>query len=256
MKKIQYSDIYDWEFEMICTRQKHDIKLWKNLAAIYGGQILEICCGSGRITQELAAVEFQIIALDNSAEMLTILEKKKLDNVQIVLADMRNFQIDRKFKFAFISYSSFQQLLTQEDQFQCLNAIKRHLANDGVLGIDINPHILEGPETTENEIALIADYPPNNSRITMFSSYQIDRKNRIKHWKDKYVEIDKTGNKHEFTNEISLKGYNRKEMEKLFNLCGFEIVDVFGDFDGGKVTKESWNHIYLLKNFLLTKKDS
>ncbi len=249
-----YSRFYDWEFKLICTRQKDDVKLWKKLAASYGDPILEICCGSGRITQELVKMGYKVTALDNSAGMLTILEIKKLRNVKTVLADMRDFDLYKKFKFAFISYSSFQQLLTQEDQIECLRTIKKHLAKDGVLGIDINPHILDGPDVVENEIAYIADFPPHNSRITMFTSHKIDRKKRIIHWHDKYVEINETGNRQEFVNNISLKECNPDEMHKLFEICGYQVIDVYGDFAGGEVTEDSWNHIWLVK--LLKVQDS
>ena len=60
----EYAKIYDWEFELICTRQKHDVRIWKKLAKRYGGPILDICCGTGRITQELAEMGFEITALD------------------------------------------------------------------------------------------------------------------------------------------------------------------------------------------------
>ncbi|MDO9577948.1 MAG: class I SAM-dependent methyltransferase [Candidatus Cloacimonadales bacterium] len=246
MKRKNYAGFYDWEFELICTRQRHDVKLWKKLATKYGGPILDICCGTGRITQELAKMGFEITALDNSPEMLEILEKKKLPKVQTVLADMRDFSLDRKFKFAFISYSSFQQLLSLEDQAKCLNTIKRHLTDDGVLGIDINPHVLEGSDVQEKEISYIADFPARNSRVTMFTSHKIDLKNQIKHWEDTYVEIYPDGRKNEFINRESLKGCNRDDMQLLFEKCGYNIIDVFGDFDGGEMTEDSWNMVWVV----------
>lgn len=223
------------------------MKLWQKLAAEFGDPILDICCGSGRITQELAKAGFFVAALDNSPEMIALLKAKKLSNVKPVLADMKDFSLDQKFNFAFISYSSFQQLLSQQDQIQCLKTIRKHLTEDGVLGIDINPHILEGPEIMENEIAYIADFPPDDSRITMFTSHKIDWEKRIKHWTDKYIEIDKNGHKREFTNGISLKECSPDEMHKLFDICGYRVIDVFGDFKAGRVTKDSENLIWIVK---------
>jgi ubiquinone/menaquinone biosynthesis C-methylase UbiE len=247
MNQNQYAKYYDWEFELICTRQKHDVKLWKSLAERYGSPILDVCCGSGRITQELAKSGYEVTALDNCPEMLEILEDKRLKNVKTVLADMRNFTLDRKFNFAFISYSSFQQLLNLEDQIDCLETIRKHLTEDGVLGIDINPHVLEGLEIQKKEVAYIADFPRHQSRITMFTSHRIDRINQIKHWNDTYVEVFPNGEKTEFINRESLKECSMGYMKILFGKCDYEIVDVFGDFDGGKVTKDSENVIWVVK---------
>lgn len=246
MSRNDYAKFYDWEFELICTKQKHDVKIWKKLAAKYDGPILDICCGSGRITQELAKMGFEITALDNSPEMLEILQNKKLPNVQTKLADMRDFNLDHKFKFAIISYSSFQQLLSQEDQIKCLETIKQYLTEGGVLGIDINPHICEGSDVLEKEIDYIADFPAHNSRVTMFTSHRIDRINQIKHWEDTYVEINADGNKQEFMNHLSLKECSIDYMKLLFEKCGYNIIDVFGDFDGGKVTQDSENVIWVV----------
>ncbi len=114
--------------------------------------------------------------------------------------------------------------------------------------MDINPHILEGSDVLENEIAFIADNSERNSRITMYTSHKIDRENKIKHWQDTYVEIDKNGNEKKFTNSISLKECNNDYMIKLFDNCGFKIIDIFGDFDRGKVAKKSENVIYIVKS--------
>ncbi len=248
MNLNEYAKIYDWEFELICTRQKHDVKLWKKLAQQYGDPILDVCCGSGRVTQALAKMGFVITALDNSKEMLKILKNKHLRNVKTVLADMTDFSLEQKFKLIIISYSSFQQLLTLKDQAKCLESIKKHLAEDGVLAMDINPHILEGTDILENEIAFIADNPERNSRITMFTSHKIDRKNKIKHWQDTYVEINAEGKRNEFKNFISLKECDQNYMKMLFEKTGYKIINIFGDFDGGKVTANSDNMIYAVKS--------
>ncbi len=242
-----YAFYYDWEFELICTRQKHDVELWKRLAIQYGDPILEICCGSGRITKELSALGLSVTALDNSPEMLQLLENKHLPNVRTILADMTTFDLQERFQFIFISYSSFQQLLTLEEQLHCLQTIRKHLAKDGVLALDLNPGVCEGTDFQDKEIVYIADYPEHNSRITMFSSYRIDLIKQIKFWEDTYVEIDADGKRTEFGNKVALKECSPDYMKMLFEKCGFHVIKVFGDFRGGEVSENSENIIYLVK---------
>jgi len=45
-----YSRYYDWELEMLFPEQNQDIEFWKQFAQNYGEPILEIACGSGRVT--------------------------------------------------------------------------------------------------------------------------------------------------------------------------------------------------------------
>ncbi len=56
-----HAKYYDWEFDLICTNQRNDVRIWKELAKEFGSPILEICCGSGRITEELISSLFIIL---------------------------------------------------------------------------------------------------------------------------------------------------------------------------------------------------
>jgi ubiquinone/menaquinone biosynthesis C-methylase UbiE len=242
-----YARYYDWEFDLICTEQRKDVNLWLNLAERFGDPILELCCGSGRITIPLLRKGFTITAVDNSPQMLQILQKKAGNKVETVLSDMTSFHMKKKYKFAFISYSSFQQLLTQKEQLECLQRINEHLEDGGVLALDINPCICDGSDILEKTHHYTAEFPPGNSTVTMYTSHRIDRKNQVKHWEDTYLEIDKAGNEKTFVNHISLKECSIKEMKKLLNKCGFEIEKIYGDFDLGPVKEDSSNLIYIAR---------
>jgi len=232
---------------LICTNQREDIRIWKALANEFGGPILELCCGSGRVTQELIKDGHNITAIDNSNEMLDILRAKNLPNLEILNSDMTTFKLDRKFKLAFISYSSFQQLLTLEEQIKCLNNIHDHLEYEGVLAMDINPRICAGEDLLPRTHSYTAEYPTNNSTVTMFTSHVIDRINQIKHWKDEYLEIDEVGKEQRTFIEISLKECSKDYMKLLFIKCNFEIINIYGDFDKGDVTEDSENLIYVVR---------
>ena len=242
-----HAKYYDWEFELICTKQREDVHIWKALAKEFGDPILELCCGSGRITQELVKYGHNIYAIDNSIEMLEILRSKNLPNVEVHNSDMTTFKLDIKFKFAFISYSSFQQLLTLEEQIKCLNNIHDHLEDGGVLAMDINPQICEGAEILPRTHSYTAEYPINNSTLTMFTSYRIDRINQVKHWIGEYLEIADNGKERITYVDISLKECSKDHMKLLFEKCNFEIINIFGDFDEGNVTEDSENLIYVVK---------
>ncbi len=244
-----HAKYYDWEFNLICTNQREDIRIWKALAEEFGGPILELCCGSGRITQELIKDGHNIYAIDNSNEMLDILKAKNLQSLKILNSQMTTFKLDRKFKFVMISYSSFQQLLTLDEQIKCLNNIHDHLEDGGVLAMDINPRICEGDDILLRIHSYTAEYPINNSTVTMYTSHKIDRINQIKHWKDEYLEIAENGKEQRTYVDISLKECCKDYMKLLFDKCEFEIINIYGDFERGNVTEDSENLIYVVRKF-------
>ena len=242
-----HAKYYDWEFELICTKQREDIHIWKALAKEFEGSILELCCGSGRITQELIKDGHNIFSIDNSNEMLDILRAKDLPNIEILNSDMITFKLDKKFNFTFISYSSFQQLFTLEEQIKCLTNIHEHLEDGGVLAMDINPRICEGEEILPRTHSYTANYQINNSTVTMYTSHRIDRINQIKHWRDEYIEISENGEEQRTYVDISLKECSLDYMKLLFEKCNFKIINIYGDFDKGNVTEDSENLIYVVR---------
>jgi len=242
-----HAKYYDWEFDLICTNQREDIRIWKALADEFGDPILELCCGSGRITQELLQDGHITTAIDNSEAMLNILRAKNLSNLEIINSDMTTFKLNKKFKFAIVSYSSFQQILTMEDQIKCLKNIHDHLEDGGVLAMDINPRICEGAEILPRTHSYTAEYPINNSTVTMYTSHKIDRINQIKHWRDEYLEIAENDEEQRTYVDISLKECSLDYMKLLFEKYKFEIINIYGNFDKGEVTEDSENLIYVVK---------
>lgn len=63
---------------------------------------VDLCCGSGKITTELAKLGYNMIGVDTSSEMLTVAtqnSKKAGQNVLYVCEDVKTFEVDRKKDF-------------------------------------------------------------------------------------------------------------------------------------------------------------
>jgi ubiquinone/menaquinone biosynthesis C-methylase UbiE len=242
-----FSEYYDWEFSQVCNIQGEDIEMWCRFAAQWGGPILEVCCGSGRITLPLAKAGYEIYALDYSEKLLDILKSKIRADYKIhtIYADMRDFHIAQTFNFAFISYSSFQQLLTLDDQLTCLATINKHLNKNGKLIFDITPCLCEGDNSVAQSLQYTIRYPKNNSTVKLYSGYEIDRLNLIKHYYDKYVEIFANGEERVFSHSISLKECSPDYMKLILEKSGFRLVEIQGGFHNEKLDKLSNNAIYI-----------
>lgn len=245
----EFSAFYDWELSIVNPQQNDDIVFWEEVIKSYGPPVLEFACGSGRLTIPLAESGLEITALDFSENMLRLLEKKAIEKklkIDIIQADMTNFHIANKFSFALLGYFALQQLTSLSAQEKCLKTIHRQLKTDGVLGLDIYPCVCEGPDEMESELLYSAAYPFDNSQISMYSSYKIDRLNLIKTWKDEYIKC-KNGKEEHFFNTISLMECSPAYMELLLDKCGFKIIEQYGSFDKKTVTLDSNNILYLCK---------
>jgi 2-polyprenyl-3-methyl-5-hydroxy-6-metoxy-1,4-benzoquinol methylase len=87
------------------------------LAERIGGEILEVGCGTGRITIPLAQRGFNITELEIVPEMLEFARRKAPElSIDWIKADVRDFQLNRKFDLIIEPGSAFQHMLENADQ--------------------------------------------------------------------------------------------------------------------------------------------
>ena len=102
--------------------------------------VLEIGCGTGRITLPLSQIGSDVTGMDNSKHMLEKLKDKMgpYDCMpKLTLKNMINFEFNEKFDLVIIPFRGFQSLLRVREQDQCLESIKNVLANNGRLIINL-----------------------------------------------------------------------------------------------------------------------
>jgi SAM-dependent methyltransferase len=102
--------------------------------------ILEVACGTGRVTLRLAEAGTRIIGIDMSPTMLEVARQKSvgMQNVHWIQGDMRSFNLDEAFGLVIIPGHSFQNLLTASDQIACLASIQQHLTPGGTLVLHLD----------------------------------------------------------------------------------------------------------------------
>src|SRR5687767_14825138 len=76
--------------------------------------VLELACGTGRVTIPVAQAGVNIAGLDRSPAMLAVAQRKAeaLANVRWVEGDMANFKLEEQFGLVIIPFRSFLLLMT------------------------------------------------------------------------------------------------------------------------------------------------
>ncbi len=102
--------------------------------------VLEIGCGTGRVSIKLAGHAAHIVGVDISAPMLEIARKKSTEwtHFRWELADMKAFDLGLKFELVILPGHSFQFMLTPTDQLACLDCIKTHLDPHGLAVVHVD----------------------------------------------------------------------------------------------------------------------
>ena len=104
-------------------------------------RVLELGCGTGRLTVPIAEAGVSIVGVDFSASMLESARAKARSAgaaIEFIQGDMRSFELDETFSAVFIPGNSLLHMITLEDLQQCFAAVRRHLDKSGRLVFDVS----------------------------------------------------------------------------------------------------------------------
>ena len=126
------ADLYDWELAHVAGRQDQDLAFYRRAAAGpgRGGPVLELGCGTGRLTAALGAV-----GLDIDPDMLAAARRRGVRH--LIRADMRRFALARRFGLVAIPYNSLQLLVDEDEMVGCLRCAAAHLVPGGALALEV-----------------------------------------------------------------------------------------------------------------------
>src|SRR5215475_15444147 len=110
-----------------------------------GHPVLELACGTGRLTIPIAQNGVEIVGLDLSPSMLSHARTKAEAagvQIQFVEGDCRSFDLGRKFGLIFMAFNSLQHLHDYASLAALFANVRRHLFEGGRFVFDVfNPKI-------------------------------------------------------------------------------------------------------------------
>src|SRR5215217_7150141 len=118
----EYAPFYDWENAQ--TLGRRDVPFWRRVASRAGGPVLELGCGTGRVSLPLARAGVDLVGIDRSAAMLDrarrqILKSSNpriLKSLRLVRADIRALPFDTgAFSMVVAPYGILQSLIRPRD---------------------------------------------------------------------------------------------------------------------------------------------
>jgi len=135
-----YAPFYDWENAR--TLGKRDVPFWRNLALQCGGPVLELGCGTGRISLPLGRAGVPLVGIDRSAPMLTrartrVRRARLTNRVRLIRGDIRFLPFEGGFSMVLAPYGLLQSLLRERDLMTTLTEVRRVLRPGGTFGLEL-----------------------------------------------------------------------------------------------------------------------
>jgi SAM-dependent methyltransferase len=130
----EFADPHNYDIE---DNSDTGIAFYTALAQETGGPVLEIACGTGRVSIPLARLGFDVTGLDIVPGMLELARSKSAGlPTRWVEADARSFDLGEQFRLIFLTGNAFQAFLTREDQEALLARVRAHLHDDGLFAFE------------------------------------------------------------------------------------------------------------------------
>ena len=143
----EFADPYNYDLE---DNSDTGIAFYTALAQETGGPVLEIGCGTGRVSLPIAQLGFDVTGLDIVPGMLELARNKSRGiPVRWVEGDARAFDLGDQFRLIFLTGNAFQAFLTRADQEALLDRVRAHLHDDGLFAFETRNPRWANPETSE-----------------------------------------------------------------------------------------------------------
>ena len=228
----RFARLYDWEHD----RYLIDVDLHVGLARRFGGPVLELACGTGRLLAPLAAAGFAVTGVDSSAPMLERARARLARlglTATLVQQRAEHLQLDGKFRMVSIGLDSFGLLLKRDDQLAALRAAREHATHDGRLVLDVANGNLRGASEPAEELLhdLTMPDPATGRPITKFVLRRPRPAEQVDDLMFFYDEQDERGYLKRSTIELKLRWFTRFELELLLHNTGWQVEDEYGDYD-------------------------
>jgi len=199
--------------------------------------VLELACGTGRLTIPVAQSGVEIVGLDLSPSMLARARTKAGDAgvaIELVEGDCRSFDLGRKFGLIFMAFNSMQHLHDYASLAALFANARKHLTEGGRFVFDVfNPKI-EILARSGGDRRLEREYEDPDGRGTMAFEHSgtYDDATQVSHIQCYFVRRAANGEELESREEqLHLRSFFPQELDLLVRSQGFEVLAKFGNFE-------------------------
>lgn len=262
----EYAPFYDWENAR--TLGRRDVPFWRNLAVQAAGPVLELGCGTGRLSLPLGRAGVPLVGIDRSEPMLararTRVRRAKLGRaVRLVRGDIRflpfpdsggdarlaargNGRLPRRpvrvrgarrgagagFAMVMAPYGMLQSLLRERDLAATLADVRRVLQPDGIFGLELVADLPSWAEYRKRISLTGWRNRRGGAHVTLTETVRQDRARHLTIFDQEFTERHgRTRRVHRFS--LTFRTLSVPQMVRRLAKAGFEVTALLGDYRGG-----------------------
>lgn len=220
------------------SRYKADLACYLALAAESGGPVLELGGGTGRVALALAREGIDVVVVDRMPSMLERARERLAkesaavrDRIELVLSDVRELALGRRFPLVIAPFNVFQHLYTREDFERALGVARAHLNPGGRLAFDV---LLPDPDALARDPLRFFKHRPvmhprDRARYAYSEAFEYDPRTQIQ---TTVIRFERLSDGEEVYDRLMQRQFFPRELEALMHYNGFEVLQHDGGFAG------------------------
>ena len=208
---------------------------------ITDGLVCDLGCGTGTLTELMAAQGYDMIGIDHSQEMLSIAINKKAESghdILYLLQDMREFELYGTVRAIISICDSLNYITDKKDLLKVFRLVENYLDFDGIFIFDLN--------TVYKYRELLADhvFAENREECSFIWENEFDQQKMLNEY-DLTLFV-KEGNNYQKYEEVHYqRAYEISEIQKLLSRAKLQLIVVYEAFTHNLANDEN-DRIYVV----------
>ena len=245
---------YARRFALEHAHYDEDLPFWLHAARTLGSPVLDLGCASGRLALPLARHGAEVWALDSSPEMVAELRRRLAGEpkevrarVHPVVGDLRTIDLDGRFGLVMLAMNTLQVLTTAEEQLACLRAARERLAPGGEVVFDVAMPDVGEIAGSLGLVRRTGEHVDPDTGHTLLHSAWYDEFDPVTQTLRFTIQVDDRDGEGRVTRRLrrfTVHLFMPSEVRHLVARAGLEVVESYGDFEGGPVDAGSQRQVH------------
>lgn len=241
-------------YDQAYRRRRHDVRFYTELAARADGPVLELGCGTGRVTFAIASKGVDVVGVEpvepmlaRAEERLARLPSSTREHVELRKGTLEALRLRRRFQLVIAPFNVWMHLYTRRQIERGLATVRHHLSPGGRFVFDV---LLPDPVSMARDPSRRyrggeVRHPRDGVKYRYSEYFSYDPMSQIE---TTIMDFEHpTRKSRSFCTPLTQRQFFPAELEALLHYNGFEVESHTGDFTGESITAATESQVIVAR---------